>query len=155
VLAMAIAAADRKGRRQAWPGPVAVNEEDPSLTMIQNPRTHDICCGEGEMHLRAPLERLRDRFGVNVKSQPPASDIRRPFANRLPQRGRHKKQSGGPRPVRATWCWRSSRCRAAAASSFTKGSFGARFAKLYRAVEEGVVRWVLRGPLGFPVIDVQ
>ena len=38
-----------------------LNEEDPSLTMIQNPRTHDIVLwGQGEMHLRVALERLSD-----------------------------------------------------------------------------------------------
>ena len=49
-----------------------LNEEDPSLSMIHNPQTHDIVLwGQGEMHLRVALERLRDRFSVNVKSHPP------------------------------------------------------------------------------------
>ena len=44
--------------------------------MIQNPRTHDIVLwGQGEMHLRVALERLNDRFGVNVKSQAPADRL--------------------------------------------------------------------------------
>src|SRR6478736_2689917 len=73
VLAIAIAATDRKDDVKLGQALLRLNEEDPSLTMIQNPRTHDIVLwGQGEMHLRVALERLRDRFGVNVKSQPPA-----------------------------------------------------------------------------------
>jgi len=60
-----------------------LNEEDPSLTMIHNPQTHDIVLwGQGEMHLRVALERLRDRFGVDRDvtnlAEPliPAADLR-------------------------------------------------------------------------------
>ena len=64
--------------------------------MIHNPRTHDIVLwGQGEMHLRVALERLKDRFGVNVKSQPPAIGYRETIRKSVTQRGRHKKQSGG------------------------------------------------------------
>ena len=73
VLAMAVAAADRKDDVKLGQALLRLNEEDPSLTMVQNPRTHDtVLWGQGEMHLRVALERLRDRFGVNVKSHPPA-----------------------------------------------------------------------------------
>ena len=47
------------------------------------------------MHLRVALERLHDRFGVSVKSQPPASAISETIRKSVTQRGRHKKQSGG------------------------------------------------------------
>src|SRR3984893_594097 len=73
VLAMAIAAKDRKDDVKLGQALSRLNEEDSSLTMIQNQRTHDIVLwGQGEMHLRVAQERLRDRFGVNVKSHPPA-----------------------------------------------------------------------------------
>src|SRR5207302_3007701 len=73
VLAMALAATDRKDDVKLGQALLRLNEEDPSLTMIHNAQTHDIVLwGQGEMHLRVALERLRDRFGVNAKSQPPA-----------------------------------------------------------------------------------
>ena len=96
VLAMAIAAADRKDDVKLGQALLRLNEEDPSLSMIQNPRTHDIVLwGQGEMHLRVALERLRDRFGVNVKSHPPAIGYQETIRKSVTQRGRHKKQSGG------------------------------------------------------------
>jgi elongation factor G len=73
VLAMSLAAVDRKDDVKLGQALLRLNEEDPSLTMIQNQQTHDIVLwGQGEMHLRVALERLKERFGVNVKSQPPA-----------------------------------------------------------------------------------
>jgi len=48
------------------------------------------------MHLRVALERLRDRFGVNVKIAAAGDRISGDDPqNRSPSRGRHKKQSGG------------------------------------------------------------
>src|SRR5271169_830151 len=96
VLAMAVAAADRKDDVKLGQAMLRLNEEDPSLTMVQNPRTHDtVLWGQGEMHLRVALERLRERFGVNVKSHPPAIGYQETIRKPVTQRGRHKKQSGG------------------------------------------------------------
>src|SRR6201999_535327 len=96
VLAMALSASDRKDDVKLGQALLRLNEEDPSLSMIHNPRTHDIVLwGQGEMHLRVALERLRDRFGVNVKSQPPAIGYQETIRKPITQRGRHKKQSGG------------------------------------------------------------
>src|SRR6185503_20104561 len=75
VLAMSIAANDRKDDVKLGQALLRLNEEDPSLSIVQNPRTHDtVLWGQGEMHLRVALERLKDRFGVNVKSQAPSID---------------------------------------------------------------------------------
>src|SRR5713226_5448956 len=94
VLSIAIAATDRKDDVKLGQALLRLNEEDPSLTMIQNPRTQDIVLwGQGEMHLRVALERLHDRFGVNVKSQAPAIGYQETIRKSITQRGRHKKQS--------------------------------------------------------------
>jgi elongation factor G len=156
VLAIALAATDRKDDVKLGQALLRLNEEDPSLTMIQNSRTHDIVLwGQGEMHLRVALERLRDRFGVNVKSQPPAIGYQETIRKSITQRGRHKKQSGGhgqfgdvvlevrPMPRGGGF-------------AFTEKVVGGAVPRNYiGAVEEGVVDGLLRGPLGFPVIDVQ
>ena len=156
VLAMALAATDRKDDVKLGQALLRLNEEDPSLTMIHNPRTHDIVLwGQGEMHLRVALERLRERFGVNVKSQPPTIGYQETIRKPITQRGRHKKQSGGhgqfgdvvleikPMPRGGGF-------------AFTEKVVGGAVPRNYiGAVEEGVVDGLLRGPLGFPVIDVQ
>jgi len=155
VLAMSLAATDRKDDVKLGQALLRLNEEDPSLTMVQNPRTHDIVLwGQGEMHLRVALERLRDRFGVNVKSHPPAIGYQETIRKPITQRGRHKKQSGGhgqfgdvvleikPMPRGSGFEFRETVVGGAVPRNYIG------------AVEEGVVDGLQRGPLGFPVIDV-
>ncbi|MFN5573560.1 MAG: elongation factor G [Bradyrhizobium sp.] len=155
VLALSIAALDRKDDVKLGQALQRLHEEDPSLTMVQNPRTHDtVLWGQGEMHLRVALERLRDRFGVQVKSQAPAIGYQETIRKPITQRGRHKKQSGGhgqfgdvvldikPLPRGEGF-------------QFTEKVVGGAVPRNYiPAVEEGVADALARGPLGFPVIDV-
>jgi elongation factor G len=155
VLALSIAALDRKDDVKLGQALQRLHEEDPSLTMVQNPRTHDtVLWGQGEMHLRVALERLRDRFGVHVKSQAPAIGYQETIRKPITQRGRHKKQSGGhgqfgdvvldikPLPRGEGF-------------QFTEKVVGGAVPRNYiPSVEEGVADALARGPLGFPVIDV-
>jgi elongation factor G len=156
VLAIALAASDRKDDVKLGQALLRLNEEDPSLTMIQNSRTHDIVLwGQGEMHLRVALERLRDRFGVNVKSQPPAIGYQETIRKSITQRGRHKKQSGGHGQFGDVVLEVRPMPRGGGFAFGEKVVGGAVPRNYIGAVEEGVVDGLLRGPLGFPVIDVQ
>jgi elongation factor G len=155
VLSMSIAAIDRKDDVKLGQALIRLNEEDPSLTMVQNQLSHDTgLWGHGEMHLRVALERLRDRFGVNVKSHQPAIGYQETIRKPITQRGRHKKQSGGHgqfgdvvldiKPLPRGEGFR-----------FAESVVGGAVPRNYiPAVEEGVVDGLARGPLGFPVTDV-
>ena len=124
--------------------------------MIHNPRTHDIVLwGQGEMHLRVALERLRDRFGVNVKSQPPTIGYQETIRKSITQRGRHKKQSGGHGQFGDVVLEIKPMPRGGGFEFHEKIIGGAVPRNYIGAVEEGVVDALLRGPLGFPVVDVQ
>jgi elongation factor G len=156
VLAMAIAATDRKDDVKLGQALLRLNEEDPSLTMVQNARTHDIVLwGQGEMHLRVALERLSDRFGVNVKSQPPAIGYQETIRKSITQRGRHKKQSGGHGQFGDVVLEIKPLPRGTGFEFHEKVVGGAVPRNYIGAVEEGVVDGLQRGPLGFPVIDLQ
>jgi elongation factor G len=155
VLALAVAAADRKDDVKLGQALLRLNEEDPSLTMVQNPRTHDtVLWGQGEMHLRVALERLRDRFGVNIKSHAPAIGYQETIRKPITQRGRHKKQSGGHGQFGDVVLDVKPMPRGSGFEFHEKVVGGAVPRNYIGAVEEGVVDGLLRGPLGFPVIDV-
>jgi elongation factor G len=155
VLALSLSAADRKDDVKLGQALLRLNEEDPSLTMIQNQRTHDtVLWGQGEMHLRVALERLRDRFGVNVKSQPPAIGYQETIRKPITQRGRHKKQSGGHGQFGDVVLEIRPMPRGSGFEFHEKVVGGAVPKNYIGAVEEGVGDGLLRGPLGFPVIDV-
>ncbi len=155
VLSISIAAMDRKDDVKLGQALLRLNEEDPSLTMIQNPRTHDtVLWGQGEMHLRVAQERLKDRFGVNVKAQPPAIGYQETIRKPITQRGRHKKQSGGHGQFGDVVLEIKPMPRGSGFEFHEKVVGGAVPRNYIGAVEEGVVDGLAKGPLGFPVIDL-
>jgi elongation factor G len=155
VLAMSLSATDRKDDVKLGQALLRLNEEDPSLSMVHNPQTHDIVLwGQGEMHLRVALERLKDRFGVSVKSHPPAIGYQETIRKSITQRGRHKKQSGGHGQFGDVVLEIKPVPRGSGFEFHEKVVGGAVPKNYIGAVEEGVVDGLLRGPLGFPVIDV-
>ncbi len=73
-----------------------LQEEDPTIDLHRDQQTGEqIVAGLSQVHVEVILDRLRDRFGVEVTLKPPRvpyqETIRRPAA----AHGRHKKQSGG------------------------------------------------------------
>jgi elongation factor G len=156
VLATALAAADRKDDVKLGQALARLSEEDPSLSVVHNPLTHDmVLWGQGEMHLRVAVERLQDRFGISVRQHAPPVGYQETIRKTITQRGRHKKQSGGhgqfgdvvldvkPLPRGSGIVFRET----VVGGAVPKNYIG--------AVEEGVGDGMLRGPLGFPVIDVE
>jgi elongation factor G len=70
--------------------------EDPTLRLEQNPETHQLvlwCMGEA--HVDVLLDRLKNRYGVDVESVPLRVQLRETFAGKATGHGRHVKQSGG------------------------------------------------------------
>ncbi|MFE2684613.1 elongation factor G-like protein EF-G2 [Streptomyces mirabilis] len=70
--------------------------EDPTMRLEQNQNTHQVvlwCLGEA--HADVALERLRNRYGVQVDVVPHKVSLRETFADKAGGRGRHVKQSGG------------------------------------------------------------
>src|SRR4051812_49099826 len=156
VLALSLSATDRKDDVKLGQALLRLNEEDPSLTMIHNPQTHDIVLwGQGEMHLRVALERLRERFGVNVKSHAPGIGYQETIRKTVTQRGRHKKQSGGHGQFGDVVLEIKPLPRGEGFKFDEKVVGGAVPRNYIGAVEEGVVDALVRGPLGFPVIDLE
>ena len=70
--------------------------EDPTMRLEQNPETGQIilwCMGEA--HVDVLLDRLSNRYGVNVDSEPLRVSLRETFARPAKGHGRLVKQSGG------------------------------------------------------------
>jgi len=156
VLAIAVSAKERKDDVKLGQALNKLVDEDPSLTVVHNPETHEIVVwGQGEMHLRVATERLAGRFGVAIERHKPMvgyrETIKKPVLN---VRGRHKKQSGGhgqfgdividvkPLPRSAGF-------------KFDEVITGGAVPRNYiPAVEEGVIDALKHGPLGFQVVDI-
>ena len=157
VLAIAIAAKDRKDDVKLGQALNRLIEEDPSLSVVHNPETHEmVLWGQGEMHLRVALERLADRFGVATTSPSRRSAISETIRKSRSSSAAGTRSSPAATASSATSCSTSSRCRAARASSSTEKITGGVVPRNYiPSVEEGVIDALKHGPLGFPVVDVR
>src|SRR6202035_497879 len=155
VLAIAVAAKERKDDVKLGQALTRLLEEDPSITVIHNPEAHEVVMwGQGEMHLRVATERLADRFGVPIVTRKPTVGYRETIKKGIVQRGRHKKQSGGhgqfgdvvldikPLPRGSGFVF----------TEEIKGGVVPR--NYFSSVEEGAIDALKHGPLGFQVVDV-
>ncbi|MGH8106271.1 MAG: elongation factor G, partial [Arenimonas sp.] len=71
-------------------------EEDPCFHIEHNPELNEtVIRGLGELHLRVMLDRMKERFGVEVKSRPPRIAYRETISVNAEGHHRHKKQTGG------------------------------------------------------------
>jgi len=70
--------------------------EDPSVRIENNGETHQLVIWSmGEAHAEVVIERLADRFSVNVEQVPFVVSLRETFSGPAKGHGRHVKQSGG------------------------------------------------------------
>lgn len=71
-------------------------EEDPCFHVEHEVETNEtVVRGLSDLHLRINLQRLKDRYGVDVKTRPPRIAYRETVAANAEGHHRHKKQTGG------------------------------------------------------------
>jgi elongation factor G len=155
VLAIAISAKERKDDVKLGQALNKLAEEDPSITIMHNPETHEVVLwGQGEMHLRVATERLSDRYGVAIDRHQPSVGYRETIRKAIVQRGRHKKQSGGHGQYGDVVLDIKPMPRGAGFTFEEKITGGVVPRNYIPSVEEGVVDALKHGPLGFPVVDL-
>ena len=156
VFGLSIGVKDKKDEVKLTTALARIVEEDPSLSVKHDPSHGGLTLmGQGEMHLRVALERLKRKFGIDATTKrrevPYKESIRKPITIR----GRHKKQSGGHgqfgdvvldiKPMQRGGGFQFS-------DSITGGVVPKQYIP---SVEIGVSDYLHKGPLGFPVVDVQ
>jgi elongation factor G len=155
VLAIAITAKERKDDVKLGQALNKLAEEDPSITIVHNPETHEVVLwGQGEMHLRVATERLSDRYGVAIERRTPSVGYRETIRKSISQRGRHKKQSGGHGQYGDVVLEIKPLPRGAGFTFQERITGGVVPRNYIPSVEEGVIDALKHGPLGFPVVDL-
>ncbi len=131
-------------------------EEDRSLGTVQDQEAHQhLLRGQGEMHLKVALDRLRNRFSLPLVTERPKipykETVRRPIER---VQGRHKKQSGGHGQFGDVYIDVRPSPRGSG-FEFKNSIVGGVVPRQYiPAVEAGARMYCQKGPLGFPVVDV-
>jgi elongation factor G len=73
-----------------------LQEEDPTIDLHRDQQTGEqIVAGLSQVHVEVIVDRLRERFGVEVTLKPPRVPYRETIRATAAAHGRHKKQSGG------------------------------------------------------------
>jgi len=131
-------------------------DEDGALQFGPDPATREFrLAGQGEMHLRTALERLRRKFGVAVDSRRPQTAYRETIRRSSTQRGKHKKQSGGHGQFGDVVLEVRPGQRGSGFVFDQKIHGGVVPKQYFGAVEEGARDALMEGALGFPVVDVE
>jgi len=132
-------------------------DEDPTLSFHYDPELKQtILSGQGELHLTILLERLKQKFNVDVNQQSPRIPYRETIKKRGDSKFRHKKQSGGAGQFAEVWMYIEPAERGSGVE-FTNTLVGQNVDRVFvPSVEKGVKAACEEGILaGYRVTDVK
>jgi elongation factor G len=155
VHALAVVLEDRKDEVRLSGALQRLAEEDPSLTVVLDPESSQtILHGQGEIHLRAALERLSAATGVALRTVRPQVAYRETIRHGVTQHARLKRQTGGHGQFADVKIHIEPRPRGAGFSFEEKVVGGAVPRRFIPAVGEAAEEATQKGPLGHKVVDV-
>ena len=152
---IAIEAVDKADEEKMGTGLNKLKEEDPSFIVTRNAETKQtLLGGQGEIQLSIILAKLKDRFGVNVRTVPQKIAFRETIKGRSDVQGKHKKQSGGAGQYGDVHIKFSPSTEE---FEFAEELFGGSIPRNYvPAVEKGLIESMEKGPLaGCKVVNVK
>jgi elongation factor G len=130
-------------------------DEDPGLSLAHDTETREVLLqGQGEGHVRLALDRLKRRYGLDVDTRQPSTPYKETLVGAITQHARHRKQSGGHGQFGDVTVEIAPRPRGAGFAFAQKITGGVVPKQWIPAVEQGVRDAMIKGPLGFPVVDV-
>ncbi|HYP00286.1 MAG TPA: elongation factor G [Pyrinomonadaceae bacterium] len=130
-------------------------EEDPSLHFTRDAQTKEfILSGSGQLHVETVVQKLKDRYHVEVALHPPKVPYKETITARAEVQGRHKKQTGGRGQI--------GDCKVVfeplergGGFEFVDKIFGGSVPQQFRpAIEKGIVEAASGGAIaGYPLVD--
>ena len=96
VMAFAVQPRNKGDEEKMFSALRRLQEEDPTIDLHRDAQTGEqIVAGLSQVHVEVIVDRLRERFGVEVNLQPPRVPYQETIRNSAKAHGRHKKQTGG------------------------------------------------------------
>lgn len=131
-------------------------DEDPTLKLTRQLQTKEILLsGVGQIHLIILGEKIKRKFGVEMKLKVPKVPYKETIKSKARVQGKHKKQSGGRGQFADSWI--EMEPLHGADFEFQDKIVGGAIPKTYiPAVEKGIVEAMEKGVLaGYPMIGVK
>jgi len=155
VYALAIAPEKRKDEVKLSNALSKLLAEDPSLYWEQHGDTREIILwGQGEVHLQVALDRLRRKYNLPMSTHLPTVPYKETIRRATNSHGRYKHQSGGHGAFGDVYLDIKPLSRGSG-FQFHQTIVGGVVPKQYiPGVETGVREYLQKGPLGYPVVDV-
>lgn len=134
-----------------------IREEDPTFKLVADAALkQQVLYGQGPTHIESIVEKLRNRFGVEVELVRPKIPYRETIRKKAESKYKHKKQSGGRGQYGEVYLRLEPNEKGAGFefSDVIKG--GVIPGKYVPAVEKGIIEALTNGGLcGAPVVDVK
>jgi elongation factor G len=150
--------AARKGQEQKLATALhRLAEEDPCFHVEHEVETNEtVIRGLSDLHLRVNLDRLKDRYGVEVTSRPPRIAYRETISGKSEGHARHKKQTGGAGQFGEVFLRIEPLPRGTGFEFVDAVKGGTIPGQFLPAVEKGVRQVLLGGAIaGYPIQDVR
>ncbi|MFH1394985.1 MAG: elongation factor G [Candidatus Omnitrophota bacterium] len=131
--------------------------EDPTFKMVLDKQTHElVISGMGDMHLKTVVNRMKERYGVEVEIGTPKVAYKETISGNGDSKYRHKKQSGGAGQFAEVWL-RVEPLERGAGFEFVDEVVGGAIPKQFvGSCEKGIRNAMSDGTVaGYPIIDVK
>ena len=154
---LAVTAKSRGDEQKIGDAMSKIDAEDPSFKVTRDAVTKEtVIHGLGELHLRVVLDKLKNRYKVEVDTQPPKIAYRETIRAKADGHYRHKKQSGGAGQFGEVYL-RVEPLDRGAGFEFANDIFGGSIPTQYiPAVEKGIRQVLIEGAIaGYPVQDIK
>lgn len=132
-------------------------EEDPAFAVSHDAELNEtVLRGLSDLHLRVMIDRLKDRYGVEVKTRPPRIAYRETIGAKAEGHHRHKKQTGGAGQFGEVFLRVEPLARGAGFEFADEVKGGTIPGQFIPAVEKGVRQALASGAVaGYPIQDLR
>jgi elongation factor G len=156
-ISYAVTTENKKDEEKLHASLTKILEEDPTLGLTREAQTRQtLISGVGQIHLEVIGERIKRKYGVEMKLEAPKIPYKETIKGKARVQGKHKKQTGGHGQYADSWIELSPLPRGGG-FEFEDKIVGGVIPKTYiPAVEKGVLEAMGKGVVaGYPMVDIK